>query len=200
MHISPSNKVYIGITCQPVSNRWGKDGKRYLEKRKNGEYVHTAFAKAILKYGWDQFEHRILFDNLSLLEANMIEEDLTSYYRKVNRSYNAKDGGDGKNVSEETKEKHHKALLERWANEDYKSSHITDLLEAGKNTRFTADNHPDRSRAVVQFNLDDEFVAEYNSATEAGKALNRRREGIKDCCNGKQKTAYGYKWKYKDLC
>lgn len=200
MHISPSNKVYIGITKQSVHKRWGKDGKRYLEKRKSGEYIHTAFARAILKYGWDQFEHRILFENLSLLEANMIEEDLTSYYRKVNQSYNAKDGGDGRNVSKETKEKHRKALLERWANKDYKDSHITHLLEVGKNTRFSADNHPDCRRAVVQFSLDNEFVAEYSSATEAGKAIHRKREGIKDCCNGKQNTAYGYKWKYKDKC
>lgn len=57
--------------------------------------MHPLFANAIRKYGWDRFEHRILFENLSSLDADMIEEDLVFYYRKQGLSYNAISGGNG---------------------------------------------------------------------------------------------------------
>lgn len=41
-------------------------------------------------------EHVVLFDNLSKLEANMIEKDLIYYYKKIHKSYNVADGGEGK--------------------------------------------------------------------------------------------------------
>ena len=43
-----NNKIYIGQTCQRVEERWRK-GKGYDPK--------TYFAKAINKYGWDNFSH-----------------------------------------------------------------------------------------------------------------------------------------------
>lgn len=54
------------------------------------------------------------------------------------------------------------------------------------------------ARAVLQYSLDGEFVAEYFSAMEAGRVTGFRQSGISECCNGKQKTAYGYIWKYKE--
>ena len=52
MHVSPSKKYYIGITSQAVNKRW-KNGKGY----KSSPY----FYNAIQKYGWNNFEHNILF-------------------------------------------------------------------------------------------------------------------------------------------
>ena len=53
------------------------------------------------------------------------------------------------------------------------------------------------SKKVLQFTLDDEFVREWPSTKECN------RNGFNDsavgrCCNGKQKTAYGFKWCYAD--
>lgn len=69
-HISPSGKCYIGQTKVGVDQRWGNNGYNYTTKRSNGNYRHPAFAKAILKYGWDKFEHKILFSGLSKIEAD----------------------------------------------------------------------------------------------------------------------------------
>ena len=53
-HVNEVNgKVYIGITCQSLNDRW-RNGKGY------GKSTH--FAHAIQKYGWDNFEHEILFE------------------------------------------------------------------------------------------------------------------------------------------
>lgn len=53
MHVNKINdKKYIGITCQKPDTRW-LNGYGYLEQSENGRYKQDAFAKAILKYGWD---------------------------------------------------------------------------------------------------------------------------------------------------
>ena len=106
MHISPSNKRYIGITCQKPENRW-RAGKGY----KGNQY----FFRAIEKYGWDNFEHIILFDSLTEHEAKEFEQHFIQYYDTTNPQYgyNITLGGEGGNgwcPSEETKKKISDAL------------------------------------------------------------------------------------------
>lgn len=55
-----------------------------------------------------------------------------------------------------------------------------------------------QAKPVLQFSLDGEFIAEYFSAMEAARQNQCRQGGISECCNGKQKTAYGYIWRYKE--
>lgn len=50
-------------------------------------------------------------------------------------------------------------------------------------------------KKVKQMTLDGNLIREYESISEAAKAIGKGREGIRDCCNGKQSTAYGFKWK-----
>jgi len=87
-HTSPSNKVYIGITCRKPEKRWCKNGEGY---RKN-----THFWKAINKYSWDNFAHEILFENLSKEEACQKEIELIAYYKSNNPEfgYNKSIGGE----------------------------------------------------------------------------------------------------------
>lgn len=87
VHINKINgKMYIGQTCQNVEDRW-RDGNGY----KNCCY----FGNAIQKYRWDNFEHIVLIDNLSLEEANIFEEELIKKYDTTNRNvgYNIYYGG-----------------------------------------------------------------------------------------------------------
>lgn len=48
---------------------------------------------------------------------------------------------------------------------------------------------------ILQYTLDGEFLREWSSATDVGKKVQHH---ICDCLKGKQKTAYGYKWFYKE--
>ena len=105
-HTTPSGKVYIGITSKKPKCRWGKDGKRY----KKNKYFYSA----ILKYGWENIEHEILFRNLTKEEACQKEIELIAYYHSNEREfgYNNSIGGEinkGYHHSEEYK----KALSER---------------------------------------------------------------------------------------
>ena len=50
-------------------------------------------------------------------------------------------------------------------------------------------------KPILQFTLDGELVREWPSANDVGREV---RKGINSCLRGKAKTAYGYKWKYKE--
>lgn len=52
------------------------------------------------------------------------------------------------------------------------------------------------SKAVLQFDLNDNLVKEYPSIQQIYRENGFSRGYICDCCNGKRKTAYGFKWKY----
>lgn len=55
------------------------------------------------------------------------------------------------------------------------------------------------ARAVVQMDIDWNEIATFDSATEAAKAFGRKSPcTILGACNGKQVTAYGYRWRYKN--
>ena len=55
-----------------------------------------------------------------------------------------------------------------------------------------------RSKVVLQFTLEDILIKEYPSVNQAERETGFANQHIFDCCKGKQKTAYGYKWKYKE--
>lgn len=54
-----------------------------------------------------------------------------------------------------------------------------------------------RSKPIVQYDLDGNFIKEWFSATEVQRQLGFNQGNISKCCTGGYKTAYNYKWKYK---
>lgn len=93
-----NGKIYIGITSKEPELRWIK-GRGYKKQ---------PFYNAIKYYGWDNFKHEILFQNLTETEAMFLEIELISFYKSYmcKFGYNADKGGKyaGKH-SEQTKRK-----------------------------------------------------------------------------------------------
>lgn len=86
-HVSPSGKSYIGITSQKPKYRFGKGG--------NGYAIGSAIQNAIQKYGWDNFEHIILYSNLTKDEACKLEQEMIQKYNSlVPNGYNLSLGGE----------------------------------------------------------------------------------------------------------
>ena len=107
MHIAPNGKMYVGITKQLPQSRW-KNGYGYASS--------PHFYNAILKYGWDNIEHIVLADNLSVEWACKLEKCLIEEYDLTNHEngYNVCVGGGGTNGyhhSEESKQKLRDATL-----------------------------------------------------------------------------------------
>lgn len=86
-HTTPSNRKYVGISSNP-QKRWN-NGKGYIK--------NYLFRRAIEKYGWNNIEHKILFEVDSLGEAKSIEKRLISEWNLTNPLYglNLSGGGDG---------------------------------------------------------------------------------------------------------
>lgn len=55
-----------------------------------------------------------------------------------------------------------------------------------------------QSKSVLQKDIEtDEIIAEFPSTMEIERQLGYSNGNISQCCNGKRKQAYGYKWQYK---
>ena len=87
-HTSLSGKVYIGITSQNPYHRWN-NGKGYFNATK------SIFKSTIVKYGWDNIKHEILFTNLDGDRAKRLEIELIRHYKNLGISLNCTDGGEG---------------------------------------------------------------------------------------------------------
>lgn len=86
-HTAPSKKVYIGITGQAVEKRW-KNGTGYID--------NSYFYRAIKKYGWNNIQHKIIEEGLTLKEACTKEKELIAFYKSNERNfgYNMTNGGE----------------------------------------------------------------------------------------------------------
>lgn len=54
------------------------------------------------------------------------------------------------------------------------------------------------NKPIEQYDLDGNLINVFSSRAEVDKYLGKVASGVSNCCNGKGKTAYGYKWKYKE--
>lgn len=178
MHKTPSNKVYIGITCRETKKRWGKNGIYYK--------CQPYFYNAILKYGWENIEHTILYQNLLKEEAKEKEVELISQYDSTNRDkgYNLSIGGEGHSGYSPTKETKQKMSDSHKGDRSY---------WFGKYGRLNP-----CSRPVLQFTLKGEFVKEWENVRCVQRELGFNSGNLTQCCRGNKKTVGGFIWKYKE--
>lgn len=78
VHTFPNGKRYVGRSKNPLT-RWN-NGRGYM--------TNEAMYKDIEKYGWDNIEHSIIAENLTLEEANRLERNIIDYYNLVEEGYN----------------------------------------------------------------------------------------------------------------
>lgn len=219
-HISPSGKVYIGITSQyNVKRRWF---------RGSGYAGCPIFKNAIDKYGWDNIKHQILFKNLTEERAKDLEKSLIRHYKNLGISYNITDGGDGtlgKPCSEELKKKlsRERKGITPWiavkeaikANKGKKTGPrdkaVVEKIRASRlsngkkcteeQVQANIERNLVRSNPVLQFDLQGNFIREYRSVKFAAESMEGSRGSLSKCLNPlvtESKTFKGYIWKYKN--
>lgn len=151
MHLFPNDKKYIGITCKKPNARW-ENGLGYSESHQPVMY------NAIQKYGWENIKHIILYENLSLQEAQEKEKELIACYNtnchsKNSNGYNMTDGGEGTQghvCTQESKEKMSHARIGKYKGDNcYKSKAvICDGKRYESITQFCNENN--LSRGMVE--------------------------------------------------
>ena len=177
-HTSPNGKVYIGITCGNPLNRW-RGGIGYIK--------NTHFYRAIIKYGWDNFAHEILYDGLSRDDACAIERKLIATYKSNDKryGYNITDGGDYFNHSLESREK---MSLNRMGKGTGAKSEET---KARMRENHGGGAKPSAVRCIDTNNS-------FNSIKEAARWANATPRSISCCCRHipHYNTAAGYHWEF----
>ena len=221
MHVSPSKKVYIGITCQKDLNRRWQNGQGYR--------TQIRFYRAIQKYGWDNFEHIVLLNGVTKSEAEEKEIELIKKYDSVNpqKGYNIENGGNCIGThSEETKLKISKAqrgeknhafgkpspIKGRKASpEEIDKNRQAHLGQTpwNKGKRLSEDQRKNMGRYLrtpETINKMSECFSRkvicvetgviYSSCKEAGIKMGINRGSISNVASGKRKRAGGYHWKF----
>lgn len=193
-----NNKVYIGQTCLPLERRW---------KHGNGYDKDPLFYKAIVKYGWDNFEHLVLEKNLSEEQVNERERYWIKKYQSnnVNYGYNLTPGGDNYMAEKwqdpvyrhEMHISFSKARKAKVEDGSFKKDHLEPMLEGLQK----AWNDPEWRTSRINNIIGDKnpnSKAVYN--IETGKIFNTIKEaagwcglksvsGIGQCCKGLRKTS-----------
>lgn len=70
--------------------------------------------------------------------------------------------------------------------------------KSGKLCSITCKRNYYKHRPILQLNIEGELVKRWDSVREAERELNLSHGGINACCNGKQKSSHGYKWRYEN--
>ena len=205
-HVSQDGKRYIGITSQKVSVRW-RHGEGYAKN------IH--FYRSIQKYGWENFEHNILAENVDEEDAKNLERELIKKYETTDptKGYNVTRGGDtrqpcpdyvrelisqrnkGKVLSEETKLKISKAKkgVKRGPMSEEQKKKISKSLIGNK---FALGKH-NNTKTVAMCDMACNILKIYKSAVEAGQDNGCCDSGIGAACkensrnNGLENTKYG---------
>lgn len=224
LHISPTNKVYVGVTKQHLSSRFGKQGIRY----NHNQY----FFNEILKYGWDSFRHIVIQDGLTKEEAFELEKFYIKKFNTTNKNfgYNVQSGGGegytfneeycrkksemfkGRKPSEKCLEMLKKANTGRTISEETRKK----LSEAHKGRIFSQEAREKISKAhlgrpvlpetrkKISISLTGregkkvrcvETGEIYISAREASRKNNRERDAVARGIRRKKRVC-GYHWEY----
>lgn len=210
VHTFPDGKVYVGMTSQNPVRRWAKGQGYQLQK---------VLYDAILKHGWDNIKHEIVFDGISKEEACQKEIELIAYYNSTDPKcgYNKSFGGAlphlGLRHTEEARRKMSKALKGKYVGEKnhlygthFTEEHRRKISEAnmGRSSwikgKHMSEEHKrkigeKRKKAVICI----ETNVVYISSIEAEEDTGITCKNIRACCQGTSKTAGGYHWAYKGV-
>lgn len=64
--------------------------------------------------------------------------------------------------------------------------------------KYNSGEYTKRRCSFTQYDLNGNFIKDWNSMTEASLAVKGTKYGINKCCVGKLKTYKGFIWKYKE--
>lgn len=204
------HKKYIGQAKGNPQIRW-REGKGYYTYNSEKQ---NAIYNAIQKYGWDNFEHIILKDNLTLEEANYWEEYYIAYYHTWTGDpecwgYNLQKGGNNHEIAEETKQKISQVLKEKHLThtEEWKKERSEAMK--GENNHFYGKKHSEETRKKMSENHANvrggnspsakkvkciETGEIFPSSREAAEFVHKTKSAINNCIYGLSNTCGGYHW------
>lgn len=194
-HTAPSGKVYIGITCRRPEKRWS-NGHGYAQNKH--------FSNAINLYGWENFKHEILAENMSKEDACEMERNLIKKYQsnKTEYGYNRSTGGENPNegttASAENLRKKSIALKGR-------VMPMHDRIAISKAKKGKSNGHEGQTgercpKSGIVSQVDEKTgktIAQFFGFPEMSRKTGFKMTPVKEAAAGQRKRAYGFLWRYE---
>lgn len=194
----PNGKKYIGQTKQKVYYRWRPSTYTYNKR----------MYEDIKLYGWEKVTKEVLEIVNTPEEANEREDyfillyDTTNQEKGYNKIINL-DRAFKINKNEVLKLWNKGKSVGKIAEEFNCSTHsIGQILrkegisKEERNNRGTPERNKYKNKKLGQYDLQNNLLNIYPSLHEASRMLGYDVSAISRCCNGKQQTSYGFKWRY----
>ena len=199
---SPSGKIYIG-----QSSNIHERIKRYINLNCKPQ---IRLYNSLLKYGWDNH----MFEIIEECNTNQLNERELYWGIKLDtlgiNGLNLRLGNSNGLCSEETKRKIQIKAIGR--------KFLPEVCERISKAKKDIPQHTDESKkligdanrkskpngfgnkiskSILQLDMDGNIIKEWISAIDAANYVKGNNANIATVCRGRQKTAYGFRWKYK---
>ncbi len=200
---SPSGKTYIGQAVN-LHRRYTDFANFSREYTSSNSAIDKARRKypdiSLWKYEVLEYADR---DSLNDLEIAYIAEYDTTNSRK---GYNSAEGGLGSKgvrwgTPAQIESVKKKRSFKGENNPNYGKHHTQEVRDyissLNKGRKLTEAQKAKKSKPIIQLTLQGDPIREYKSITAAAEDLHCDKSLIMRVCQGKKKTAKGYKWEYK---
>lgn len=162
-----NGKCYIGQSVD-IHRRWNDHKSSAFNM--NAECYAQHLYRSMRKYGIDKFDFSVLEecnrDELLLQLSNLPFVQVASQYGVTDNA------------------------VRKWCKQYGLSTKASDYNVA------RPDNLPHLTRMVQMYTLDDKPIKTFASSADAAKEFNGKAKSIREVCQGRRKSVYGYHWRY----
>ena len=211
MITSPTGRIYVGSTID-IEQRWKTYKKLDCKKQIK---VYNSFKKhGVKNHIFNMIQegpvedmlknetllgrqYNVLSPNNLNLALPKLGDELTCISEETRERMRI--AQTGKKMSKEAIEKTRLANIGKIVSKEQRDNH-SKLMKGRKLSKEHIENRTKaQTIAIVQMDLDDVFIKEWESSASAERELGFSRSHIIKCCKNKLKTYKKFKWKYKNL-
>ena len=197
-----NHHVYIGQTRRTIEIRW-KEHLRHCNQEKN-----QVLGRAMKKYGKNNF----FIEQLEECEDSLLDERekyWIAYFNSFHDGYNVTAGGSNAfemtSLVNEVYELWNQGLTVKKIIEEVGLNQETvrrylrkcGVSDDAIHIRANKVIAKSKSKTVLQFDLNGNFIQEWESTMAIERTLGFNHRNISAVCNGKRKTCGNFVWKYK---
>ena len=203
-----NGKIYIGKTMRSIKQRW----KEHLANIKKEECKNRPLYRAINKYGVENFSIEKIEECSDIILSDR-EKYWIEYYNSFKNGYNATKGGDGSPyIDRKLVIETYKQIQNCKKTAEILNIHIDSVYKILKSNNVERKSSQEiskecSSKPVYMLNKKDlRILKVFASMKEAAKYIQEQTNNntdlrgmashIREVCQGKRKTAYGYSWKF----
>lgn len=189
-----SKKYYIGSTKQ----KWRLRKNYHVASLNKNKHHSFKLQSSWKRRGKEAFCFQIIEEGYGTREKRFERESFwISHFDSFKNGYNCTPFATCLNIerSKESKNKNSEALKKRLREGTFKNPNPKGQK---RDKELMQRINSEKRIPILQFDLNDNFIKEWSSQTEASENLKLRKTAINNVLNNRSKTAGGFIWKYKN--